>query len=223
MDLVDEQDRALHRLEFRNHGLQAFLEIAAITRAGEQCAHVEREDRRVEQDFRHFLVDDAPCKSFSDSGLADAGVTHVQRVVLGTAAEDLNGALDLLLAADERIDLAVLGLLVEIDAVGGQRLAALLDHLLRLAFRLGAVNGLALGGGSTLGDAVGDVVDGVEARHVLQLQEIDRVALAFGEQGHEHIGAGDFLTPRGLNMDGGALHNALETRGGFRVVAGDRH
>ena len=47
VDLVDEQDRAWIVLDLLHHGLQALFEIAAIARAGEQRAHVEREDRRV--------------------------------------------------------------------------------------------------------------------------------------------------------------------------------
>jgi len=37
----------------------------------------------------------------------------------------LNGAVDLGLAADQRIDLAFLGLLVEVDAIGLERVALL--------------------------------------------------------------------------------------------------
>ena len=47
VDLVDEQDRVLVLLDLLHHLLQALLEIAAIARAGEQRAHVEREDRRA--------------------------------------------------------------------------------------------------------------------------------------------------------------------------------
>ena len=47
VDLVDEQDRLGMGLDLLHHLLQALLEIAAIAGAGEQRAHVEREDRRV--------------------------------------------------------------------------------------------------------------------------------------------------------------------------------
>ena len=106
VDLVDEQDRAAHRLEFGRHRLQPLLEIAAIARAGQQRAHVEREDGGVVQHFRHFALDDAPRQAFGDRGLADAGIADIERVVLGAPAQDLDGALDLGLAADQRIDLA---------------------------------------------------------------------------------------------------------------------
>jgi hypothetical protein len=59
-------------------------------------------------------------------GLADAGLADVQRIVLAAAAQHLDGALDLLLAADQRVDLALARLLVE---VAGRYLSA---RLLRL-------------------------------------------------------------------------------------------
>src|SRR5207253_8580383 len=51
---------------------------------------------------------------------------YVERVVLLPPAENLNGAVDFLLAADQRIDLAVLRLLVEVDAISFQRIALFL-------------------------------------------------------------------------------------------------
>ena len=49
MDLVDEQDRVGHGFEFGHDLLQPFLEIAAIARARQQRAHVERVDHRFGQ------------------------------------------------------------------------------------------------------------------------------------------------------------------------------
>ena len=46
VQLVDEQeDPPLRRLDLLQHRLQALLELAAVLGAGEQRAHVEREDR----------------------------------------------------------------------------------------------------------------------------------------------------------------------------------
>ena len=60
------------------------------------------------------FCDDAPGQAFGDGGLAHAGLADQQRVVLAAAAQDLDHALDLVLAADQRIDLAVLGGLVQV-------------------------------------------------------------------------------------------------------------
>ena len=114
-------------LSSRQHGLQPLLEVAAIARAGQQRAHVERVDHRLLQHLGHLALDDLARQALGDRRLADAGLADIERVVLGAAAQHLDGALDLVLAADQRIDPALAGLLVEVDAIGGQRLVALLD------------------------------------------------------------------------------------------------
>ena len=106
--------------------LQALLEIAAIARAGQQRAHVEREHGRVREHLGHLALDDLAGQALGDRGLADAGIADEQRVVLLPAAQHLDRALHLGLAADQRIDLAVLRLLVEVDAIGVERVALLL-------------------------------------------------------------------------------------------------
>ena len=133
VDLVDEHDRARIGLDLLDHLLEPLLEIAAIARAGEQRAHVEREHRRALEHFRHFAVDDAARQPFGDRGLADAGFADEQRIVLLPAAKHLDRAVDLGVAADQRIDLAVLGLLVEVDAIGLERIALLLRLVAGLA------------------------------------------------------------------------------------------
>ena len=89
VDLVDEQDGAGIGLQLLDDLLEPLLEVAAIARAGEQRAHVERKDRGIAQHVRHFALDDAPRQAFGDRGLADAGLADEQRVVLlraGTAS-----------------------------------------------------------------------------------------------------------------------------------------
>ena len=224
VDFVDEQDGVGVGFELGDDGLEALLEVAAVTGAGEEGAHVEREDGGFGEDFGHVAVDDALGQALGDGGFADAGVTDVERVVLGAAAEDLDGALDFGLAADERVDLAGLGLLVEVDAVIAECVLALAPWLL-LAFHFAATFLVAgalhrAGGGAArrLGDTVADEIHRVEPGHVLGLQEVDRVAFAFAEQGDEDVGAGDFVAAGGLDVDGGALDDALEAGGWFWVA-----
>ena len=218
VDLVDEQHRVRVVLEFLDHLLHALFEVTPIAGASQQRAHVEREDRRAGQDLGDLVVDDLARQALGDGGLADTGVADQQRVILRAPAKDLDAALHLGRAADQRVDLTLLGLFVEVDAVGFQGLAAGLDGGLVLVVR-GALHGLGLGGAGFLGDAVGDVVHRVVAGHVLLLQEVGGVALAFREDRHQHIGAGDFLAARGLHVDHRALDHALEAGGGFGVLA----
>src|SRR5690606_31756483 len=174
--LVDEEDRADLLLELGQHGLETLLEIAAIARAGEKRAHVEREDRGVEKYLRHLALHDPAREPLGDRRLADARVADIERVVLRPPAKNLDRALDLAFTPDQRVDLAVLRLLVEVDAVGVERVVAALltAGFLRpapVAVLVGTLHAPRLAAAGGLGDAVADVVDRVEAGHVLLLQE----------------------------------------------------
>ena len=232
MDLVDEQHRTRIVLEFLDDLLQALLEIAAVTGAGEQRAHVEREDGGIGERLGHLAFDDPLGQTFGDRRLADAGIAHVERIVLGPAAQHLDGAVDLGMAPDERIDAPVLGLLVQVDAIGLQGIGRLLAGTFILFARglgvcvalLGTARRTHRRGAGPLADPVRDVVDGVIARHLLLLQEEGGMAFPFREDRHQHIGAGHFLASGRLHMDDGALDDALEAGGRLRilVVSGDQ-
>ena len=84
-------------------------------------------------------------------------------------------------------------------------------------FSSGAFGRARLGRGLALADAVADVGHGIEAAHVLLLQEIDGIALALGEQGDEHVGAGDLVAARRLDVQDRALDDALEAAGRRRI------
>ncbi len=213
------------RLEFLEHLLQPFLEIAAIAGAREQRAHVEREHGGGRQHFRHFAVDDALGEPFRDRGLADAGFADEQRIVLLPAAQHLDGAVDLGIAPDHRIDLAVARLLVEVDAIGIERLALFLGILVALGLGLfvDTAHRARFRYPGPLGDAVADVVHRVVARHVLLLQEIGGVALALGEDRDQHVGAGHFLATGRLDVNHRALDHALEARGRLGVIGAVGH
>ena len=123
VDLVDEQDDLpLAGGDLLEHGLEPFLELAAVLGAGDQGAHVEGDQAPVLQGLGHVAVDDALGQTLHDGGLAHARLADQHGVVLGAAAEDLDGAADLLVAADHRIELAVAG-------GGGQVAAVFLERL----------------------------------------------------------------------------------------------
>ena len=128
--LVDEQDDAAgRRRDLLQHGLQPLLELAAIFRAGDQRAHVEREQLLVLEAVGHVAVDDAQRQALDDRGLADAGLADQHRIVLGAAGQHLDGAADFLVAADHRIELAVAGGLGEIARIFLQRVIGVLGRL----------------------------------------------------------------------------------------------
>ena len=163
---------------------------------------------------------DTARQTLGDRGLADAGIADEQRIVLLPAAEHLDRPVDLGVAADQRIDLAVLGLLVEVDAIGVERVALLFGLVAALGIGLlvGAAHRPRLGQARPLGDAVADIIDRVVARHVLLLQEIGGVAFALGEDRHQNVGAGDLLAAGGLHVDDRALDHALEAGGRLGIL-----
>ena len=93
--------------DFVEHGLQPLLELAAEFRARDQRAHVERHQPLVAQALGHVAIDDAQRETFGDGGLADAGFADEHGIVLGAPRQHLDGAADFLVAADDRIELAV--------------------------------------------------------------------------------------------------------------------
>ena len=123
VDLVDEEDRHRPLRERVDDGLEALLEVAAKARAGEQRAGVEREDFGALEQIRHVVVEQARGEAFGERRLADARVADEHRVVLAAAAEDLHRALELVGAADQRIELAGAGARGQVGGVGGQRVA----------------------------------------------------------------------------------------------------
>ena len=75
----------------------------------------------LEERLRHLAALDLERQPLGDGRLADAGVADEERVVLLPPGEDLDDAGDLVLAADERVDALLRGLLVEVDRVGLER------------------------------------------------------------------------------------------------------
>ena len=192
MHLVDEQDDlAVGGLDLAEHGLQPLLELAAIFRAGDERAHVERQHLLVLQALRHVALDDAVRQPLDDGRLADAGLADQHGVVLGAAGEHLDGAADLLVAADHGIELALRGglrevariflqrvvLLLGAGRIRGAALAQIVDRLVQALRRdagiLENARGLAL---ACHGESLERALDGDEAvarlgRHLLGLVE----------------------------------------------------
>ena len=130
VELVDEQhDAPLARLDLGQHRLEALLELAPVLRAGEQRADVERPDAPVLQPFGNVARDDPLREALGDRGLPHAGLADQHRVVLRAAGEDLDHAADLLVAPDDRVELAVLGCLRQVAAELLERLVAALGIL----------------------------------------------------------------------------------------------
>ncbi len=224
MDLVDEEDGILSRFQLLDDLLEPLFEVAPVARAGDQRAHVEGEEGFFRQRLGTLALLYGEREPFDDRRLADARIAYQQRIVLRPPCENLQGACRLVTASDEGIDLSLLGFLVEVAAEDRQRRRTRAPSLLRLVFFV-RIETLALRlchafrKPRHFGNAVADIVDRIEACHVLSLQEVGGVALAFRKDGDQKIRARHFvLVGRGLHMHSRALQDALKTRRRTRVL-----
>ncbi len=125
VQLVDEQDDlALGVLDLLEHGLEPLFELAAELGAGDERAQVEGDDLLVLERLGHVAANDPLGEAFDHGRLADARLADQHRVVLGAAAQDLDDAADLLVAADHRVELAR-------PRLGREVAAVLLEGLVR--------------------------------------------------------------------------------------------
>ncbi len=117
VQLVDEEDDlALRVLDLGEDGLDPLLELAAVLRACEQRADVERPDSLALQAFGDVAGDDPLREALDDRRLPHSGVADQHRVVLRASRQDLDHAANLFVAADDRVELALLGELGQVAA-----------------------------------------------------------------------------------------------------------
>ena len=183
VQLVYEQDDlAVCVLDLLEHRLEAVLELAAVLGARHQGRHVELHDVLVADGGGDVAVHDALGEALDDGGLAHAGLADEHGVVLGAAAEHLDGAADLLHTADHRVELA---LAREVGHV-----AAILLESLELG--LGVLAGDVLVPaevGVGLGDALAGDAGGLEDRAGLVLAVGERAEQVLGgDVGVAHLG-----------------------------------
>ena len=130
VQLVDEHDDlALGVGDLLEHGLEPILELAAVLGAGDHRADVERDQLAVAQALGHVAGDDPLGEALDDRRLADAGLADQHGVVLGAAAQHLDHAPDLVVAADHRVELALRGRLGQVAAEALERLELVLRVL----------------------------------------------------------------------------------------------
>ena len=132
MQLVDKQDDAPIALtDLVQNSLEPLLKLAAILRACDQSTHIKGEDGLILQARRHVALDDALGKPLGDSSLANAGLADQHRIVLALTAQDADHVSDLVVTADDRIELIRLCPLYEVGTVFLKRSVGLLGVVAR--------------------------------------------------------------------------------------------
>ena len=109
VQFVDEDDGVLILHQLLHDGLQPLFELAAIFGAGDDQRKIQRQDALVGQERRHVAIGDLLRKAFHNGRLADARLADQHGIVLGAAAQDLDDALQFVIAADQRIERSVHG------------------------------------------------------------------------------------------------------------------
>ena len=188
------------------------LELAAVLRARDHRADVERDQPLVAQALGHVALDDAAGEALGDRGLADAGLADEHRVVLRAARQHLDDAADLLVAPDDRVELALAGVLGEVAAEPLERLVLLLGVLARDA--VAAAHLLERAEHGVVGDA----------------EAAEEVADAAGDLGHREqqvLGGEVVVAEVGALRVGGLEHlvrvgRELRLLGGLAVDLGQR-
>jgi hypothetical protein len=128
--LVDEHDEQAFRVgDLLEHRLEPLLELASELGAGDEGAHVERDQPLVLEPLGDVAVHDALREALGDRRLADARLADEDGVVLRTPRQHLHHATDLLVAADDGIELPLARHLGEIARVALQRLILVLGRL----------------------------------------------------------------------------------------------
>ena len=122
VDLVDHQDDVTQLFDLVDKALHPLLKLAPELSPGHQRRQVEEVDLFISQLEGHIPRHDPLGKALRDGGLAHAGLADETGVVLLAAVQDLDDPLDLLRPADDRVQLALLGLAVQGDAVALQEL-----------------------------------------------------------------------------------------------------
>ena len=158
VDLVNEQNDVASGLDLTQQTLDPLLELAAELGAGHEAGQIQQEDLLILQTHRDIALGDALRDALGDGRLADARLTDKAGVVLLAAAQDLDGAVNLAVAAHDVVELALPGFTGQVLTVGVEEFAA--GRLFAVLLGLFAVSGIALRldaqreGGAGAGDKV---------------------------------------------------------------------
>ncbi len=228
VDLVDEQHDVAPGADLLQHLLEALLEVAAVPGAGHQGPQVEGVDLLALEGLGDLAGDDALRQALDDGRLAHPGLAHQHRVVLGPAGEDLHDPVDLPLPADDRVELALPGVLGEVAA-------ELVEHRGPAAALLGGAAALGpaaapptrggfLPTGGLFGVRAGEKLDDRLA-HLVQfgpelLQHLGGHALALADQAEEDVLGADVVVAQLQGLAQRQLEDLLGSRGEGDVAAG---
>ena len=221
VNLVDEQHDVAARLDLLEHLLEAFLEIAAVARAGHHGAQIQRIDLLVLQRLRHVAGVDLLREAFDDGGLADARLADQHGVVLRAARQHDHDTFDLVGAPDHRVELAL-------GRFGGQVAPELVQNgrtgLAALVLHAAGVGQIALAGGIGAAAVAMDHVDSGRTQFAqvdIHLDEhLGAHALAFADQAEQDVLGADIAVTELQRLAQTQLQHLLGVRSKGNVPVG---
>src|SRR5262249_12224557 len=216
VQLVDEQDGVTGASDLVHDGLDALLELAAVLGAGDHHGQVEHDDAAVAEQLGGGGADGALGGALDDGGLADAGFAEEDGVVLGAAGQDLDDALDLVVASDDGVELALAGQLGQVaaEAVQSRRLRLALGRLPLTAAAFAAFIGFHVVP-QQVQDFLADVFEAQAEVH----QDLGGDALLLAQESQQQVLGADVVVAEVARLLDGVLDDLLGPRR-LRQLAG---
>ena len=132
MEFVQEHDvPSLALGDLLEHRLHPLLELATVLGAGQHGPDVQGHQLLVGQGSGDVPGHDSLGQTFHDGGFSHARLPDEDRIVLGAPGQHLHHPSDLLVPADDRIQLPQPGSLGEVPAVSGKSPVGVLGGLIR--------------------------------------------------------------------------------------------
>src|SRR6202022_2870113 len=147
-------------------------------------------DAFVFERLGHITLRDPLSKPFGDGRLAYAGLTNQDRVVLGPAGEHLDDAADLLLATDDRVELAL-------ACQGGEISRVLLQRL-----ELGLRRGIGYAGRAA---NLGEGLEQLLARDAVPLENLCPFAVRLLDDSEQQVLGREVLVLEPLHLRRGRI------------------
>ena len=107
VQLVNKEHNILHTANLIHHGLDPLFKLTAILGSGNHERHIQRDHLVAMQHFGHIARHHQVGQSLDNSRLAHAGFPQEYGVVLVAATQNLNDTLQLILASDHRVQVAL--------------------------------------------------------------------------------------------------------------------
>ena len=127
VQLINEEDDApLRLLHFVQDGLQPLLKLAPVLGPRDQAAHIQGEDGLVLQAAGHIPLHDPLGQPLGDGSLAHTWLADQDWVILAFSGEDTDDVADLIIPADDRVQLVLAGPLHQVGPVLFQGVIGLL-------------------------------------------------------------------------------------------------